>query len=240
MHSFRDANEDRGAPWSAVGRRGRAGKYRVDMAYPRRLLNDHETVVVDLHPHWWCLVKPIALLIAAMAASIVVLLQTDARTLPRTALGWACLGLIVAAACWLVARSLRWVTTNFVITTQRVIDRWGVLSKHSTEIPLERVNTVMSSQGILERLFGVGDLVIESGGEAGQQRFADIRNPNRVKGVLHGLVHDRQHATDQRTNGTSSTSNVADQLEKFEGMLRRGSLTQDEFDAQKQRLLEQL
>ena len=123
-------------------------------------------------------------------------------TLPRTALGWACLGLIVAAACWLVARSLRWVTTNFVITTQRVIDRWGVLSKHSTEIPLERVNTVMSSQGIFERLFGVGDLVIESGGEAGQQRFADIRNPNRVKGVLHGLVHERQHATDQRTNGT--------------------------------------
>jgi uncharacterized membrane protein YdbT with pleckstrin-like domain len=205
------------------------------MAYPRRLLNDHETVVVDLHPHWWCLVKPIVLLVAAMVASIVVLLQTDARTLPRTSLGWACLGLIVAAACWLVARSLRWVTTNFVITTQRVIDRWGVLTKHSTEIPLERVNTVISSQGIFERLVGVGDLVIESGGDGGHQRFADIRNPNRVKSVLHGLVHERQHAS-----ASSAMGNVADQLEKFEGMLRRGSLTQDEFDAQKQRLLEQL
>jgi uncharacterized membrane protein YdbT with pleckstrin-like domain len=205
------------------------------MTYPRRLLNDHETVVVDLHPHWWCLVAPITLLVAAMAASIAVLLQTDARTLPRTALGWACLGLIVVAACWLVARSLRWVTTNFVVTTQRVIDRWGVLSKHSTEIPLERVNTVMSSQGILERLVGVGDLVIESGGEAGQQRFVDIRNPDQVRRVLHGLVHDNQHA-----NAPSSNGNVVDQLEKFEGMLRRGSLTQDEFDAQKQRLLEQL
>ena len=205
------------------------------MAYPRRLLNDHETVVVDLHPHWWCLVKPIALLVAAMVASIVVLLQTEARTLPRTGLGWACLGLIVAAAWWLVARSLRWVTTNFVITTQRVIDRWGVLSKHSTEIPLERVNTVISSQGLLERLVGTGDLVIESGGESGQQRFEDIRNPNRVKGVLHGLVHERQHAGD-----APSSRSVVDQLEKFESMLRRGSLTQDEFDAQKQRLLEQL
>jgi hypothetical protein len=30
---------------------------------------------------------------------------------------------------------------------------------------------------------------------------------------------------------------VATQLEKLEGMLQRGSLTQDEFDAQKQRLL---
>ena len=61
------------------------GQYRVDMAYPRRLLNDHETVVVDLHPHWWCLVKPIALLVGAMAASIAVLLQTDAETMPRDA-----------------------------------------------------------------------------------------------------------------------------------------------------------
>ncbi len=205
------------------------------MAYPRRLLNDHETVVADLHPHWWCLVKPMVLLVTAMGLSIVVLLQTDAETASRTAFGWACLGAIVAAAGWLVARSLRWVTSNFAITTQRVIERRGVLSKHSTEIPLERVNTVMSSQGMLERLVGAGDLVIESGGEFGQQRFADIRNPDRVKRVLHGLVHERQHAGDSR-----SAPNVADQLEKFEGMLRRGSLTQDEFDMQKQRLLEQL
>ena len=37
------------------------------MAYPRRLLNDHETVVVDLHPHWWCLAAPVVALVAAMS-----------------------------------------------------------------------------------------------------------------------------------------------------------------------------
>ena len=165
------------------------------------------------------------------------MLYTDAETLPRTVAGYASLGLIVAAACWLVARSLRWVTTNFAITTQRVINRSGVLSKHGIEIPLDRVNTVMSSQGPLERLVGAGDLVIESGGEFGVQRFEDIRNPDRVKQMLHGLVNDRQQPPDTRGG---QRVDIAEQLEKFEGMLERGTLTRDEFDAQKQRLLDSL
>jgi hypothetical protein len=34
-----------------------------------------------------------------------------------------------------------------------------------------------------------------------------------------------------------ANADVATQLEKLEGMLQRGSLTQEEFDAQKRRLL---
>ena len=32
------------------------------MAYPDRLLNDNETVSVDLHPHWWFLTGPIVVM----------------------------------------------------------------------------------------------------------------------------------------------------------------------------------
>jgi len=207
------------------------------VAYPRRLLNDHETVVVDLHPHWWCLAAPVVALVAAMSLGVAALVYTDAQTMPRTAGGYACLGLIAAAACWLIARSLRWVTTAFAITTQRVILRTGVLAKHGIEIPLDRVNTVMSDQGPLERLVGAGDLVIESGGELGLQRFEDIRDPDRVKPLLHGLVQDRHEVV---TAAGRPRVDVAAQLEKFEGMLARGTLTRDEFDAQKQRLLDSL
>ena len=119
-----------------------------------------------------------------------------------------------------------------------MIKRSGVLSKRGIEIPLDRVNTVMSSQGPLERLVGAGDLEIESGGEFGVQRFEDIRNPDRVKQLLHGLVHDRQHG--RRARPDRRRVDVAAQLEKFEGMLERGTLTRDEFDAQKQRLLDSL
>lgn len=206
------------------------------MAYPRRLLNDDETVVVDLHPHWWYLVPPVSLLLAAITLAVVALLETDAETTPRLVSGWACFGLIIVAACWLVVRSLVWATVNFAITTQRVIFRSGVFAKRGIEIPLERVNTVMSSQGPFERLLGAGDLVIESGGDFGRQEFTDIRDPERVKRLLHGLVHDREGHSPQ-ANGRID---IAAQLERFEGMLQRGTLTQDEFDMQKQRLLDML
>jgi uncharacterized membrane protein YdbT with pleckstrin-like domain len=206
------------------------------MAYPRRFLNDDETVVVDLHPHWWFLAGPVTALVCSMVLAVVALVNTDAQTTPRLIVGWGCLALILAAASWLVGRSLTWVTINFAITTDRVVRRSGVIAKHVMEIPLERVNTVMSSQSMLERLVGAGDLVIESGGDFGQQRFAHIRHPERVTQLLHGLVHDRQ----ERANVMSSRVDVAAQLERFEGMLQRGTLTQDEFDAQKQRLLDLL
>ncbi len=137
----------------------------------------------------------------------------------------------------LIARSLRWVTTGFAITTQRVILRTGVLAKHGIEIPLDRVNTVMSDQGPLERLVGAGDLVIESGGDLGLQRFEDVRDPDRVKRLLHGLVQDRHEVVKAADR---PRVDVAAQLEKFEGMLARGTLTRDEFDAEKQRLLDSL
>jgi uncharacterized membrane protein YdbT with pleckstrin-like domain len=205
------------------------------VVYPRRLLNDHETVVVDLHPHWWCLAAPVTSLVASISVGVAALVYTDADTLPRTTAGYASLGLIVAASCWLVARSLSWVTTQFAVTTQRVIRRSGVVSKHGIEIPLDRVNTVMSSQGLFARLVGAGDLEIESGGEYGVQRFENVRDPERVKQLLHGLVTDRQAAARGAVH-----VDVAAQLEKFEGMLERGTLTRDEFDAQKQRLLDSL
>ena len=56
------------------------------------------------------------------------------------------------------------------------------------EIPLGRVNNVLFNQSLLERLIGAGDLLIESGGESGQQTFTDVRNPDRVQNSIHAAI----------------------------------------------------
>ncbi len=203
------------------------------MAYPSRLLNDNETVSVDLHPHWWFLAGPTFAIVAAMTAGVVTLLATEADSTARTAAGWTTLVAIAASAVWLVSRYGRWLTTHFVITNRRVIFRTGLLTKHGIEIPIDRVNTVHFNQGIFERMVGAGDLVIESGGESGQQRFTDIRQPDRVQRVLHAEMEARE----LRGRGTDGVVDIADQLEKLESMLMRGTLTADEFERQKRRLL---
>ena len=128
-------------------------------------------------------------------------------------------------------------TTNFVITSNRLIFRQGVIAKSGIEIPLERVNNVNFHQVMFERMLGAGDLLIESGGEDGQQRFTDIRHPAQVQ----NLIHAQMEGHFQRRAGCSSEprrrGDVTEQLQRLEGMLQRGTLTQEEFDTQKARLL---
>lgn len=204
------------------------------MPYPKKLLNDHETIAVDLHPHWWYSAYPVMALVGASVLGIFTLAGTDGAI--QTGLGWISIAALVVSIVWVIVRYLKWSTTNFVITSDRVIYRSGVLSKSGIEIPIERVNTVHFSQSLFERMVGAGDLMIESGAEEGQQRFTDIRNPDRVQRQIHA----QKEASDRRrfaidTAGTGT--DVATQLEKLEGMLDRGTLSREEFDAQKARLL---
>jgi uncharacterized membrane protein YdbT with pleckstrin-like domain len=197
--------------------------------YPRKLLNDRETIVLDLHPHWWYFVEAAVALVASIAFGIVVLAADW-----HTSLRWLALALIVLSALWLIARFVRWRTTNFVVTSDRVIFRHGVLAKAGIEIPLERINSVHFRQSIIERMLGAGDLLIESGSEQGQQRFTDVRNPDRVTNTIHRQMDENE---DQMYGGRASVTDPATQLEKLEGMLQRGTLTPEEFEAQKRKLL---
>jgi membrane protein YdbS with pleckstrin-like domain len=214
------------------------GRYSSGMPYPKKLLNEYETLALDLHPHWWFFAEPAATAVGAVVLGILVKSGLDGDA--EKWLGYLVLALIVVSVVWLVHRYLKWSTTNFVITSDRLIFRSGIIAKSGIEIPLERVNNVNFSQSIFERMIGAGDLLIESGGEDGRSRFTDIRHPERVQ----NLIHSQMEVNEQRRGGFYAGAptgqpgpDVATQLEKLEGMLQRGSLTREEFDAQKRRLL---
>ena len=38
------------------------------MPYPKKLLNDYETVALDLHPHWWSFAEPAAALVGWLSS----------------------------------------------------------------------------------------------------------------------------------------------------------------------------
>lgn len=206
------------------------------MPYPQRLLNRHEEVAVDLHPHWSYYSRPVVALVVGIVAGSATLAWTEVGTTLRTVTAAASLAFLVVAAIWLVVRYARWATTHFVITTDRVVFRTGVMAKRGVEIPLERVNTVHFRQSLLQRMVGTGELIIESGGDDGQQRFTAVRRPVRVQKMIHSQVEANQ----QRRFASAAAigpGDVASQLEKLEGMLERGTLTADEFQTHKDRLL---
>ncbi len=208
------------------------------MPYPKKLLNSYETVALDMHPHWWFFSNAAFALLGAIILSVLRLAFWHTTGTVNKSVNVVLLVLIVIALLFLLVRYAKWATTNFVITSDRLIFRQGLFAKSGIEMPLERVNNVNFNQSFFERILGAGDLLIESGGEDGRQRFTDIRRPQKVQ----NLIHAQMESNEQRRYGGGAPSapaavDVATQLEKLEGLLQRGSLSQQEFDAQKARLL---
>jgi uncharacterized membrane protein YdbT with pleckstrin-like domain len=199
------------------------------MPFPRQLLNLDEDIVLDVHPHWLFFAEP-ALTLAGLIILAIVLAVVAGNATLDIVMGI----LILVALLWAAWRLLTWNTTHFVITTDRLIYRSGVFAKRGIQIPIERVNNVNFKQGVLERIVGAGDLLVESAGEDGQQRFTDVRHPDRIQNLIHAQLNEN----DSRfIAAVPSASDAATQLEKLEGMLQRGTLTREEFDVEKRRLL---
>lgn len=204
------------------------------MAFSPKLLNDGEEIVLDLHPHWWFFIGPLVALVLTVAAVVAV----SVLDLPDT-LWFVVLGLLAVNALWLLARLAKWSTTNFVVTSDRLIYRSGVLAKKGIEIPLERVNNIHFNQGIFERMLRSGDLMIESGGERGQQMFSDISRPARVQNEIYRTMEAAQARDADRMAGRRELS-IPEQIDKLDDLRSRGVLSQAEFDAKKAQLLDRM
>ena len=165
------------------------------MAFSTKYLNDDEHVILDLHPHWWTFVEP--------SISLVVLLigwlksyeisdeqSSKAMRLLETVCVRAIQAAVIIAVIRLLSRALKWRRTHFVLTSQRVIFRSGVIARTGVEIPLYRVNNINFHQSIFERMIGAGDLLIESGGEDGLSVFDNIRDPEQVQSFIQRAVHN--------------------------------------------------
>ena len=208
------------------------------MPFPRRLLNDDEEVVLDLHPHWWFLAAPTAALVAALALAVGIRAGLS-RHQHRDLFIIPALVLVVVALLWFVARYARWSTTNFVVTTDRLVYRSGVFSKQGKEIPLERVNDISFQQSLFERMVGSGDVMVESGGERGQEQFLKLPRPSRVQNEIYRQMEAARQRDADRSGGRRETSPL-EQLEKLEELRGRGVISQAEFDAKKAQLLDRL
>jgi membrane protein YdbS with pleckstrin-like domain len=70
--------------------------------------------------------------------------------------------------------------THYILTTHDLTVRTGILSKSSTHIPLSKVQDVTVRQSFLERIFNIGDIVVESAGAGGRIPQLNVDNPEQV------------------------------------------------------------
>jgi uncharacterized membrane protein YdbT with pleckstrin-like domain len=217
----------------------------VVVPYPKRLLNEGEDLALDLRPHWWYFSKHILTGIPLFIALIVILAKATGDTRKWLMVVWGIIALLWAV--WLALKYLQWNFTHFVVTSDRVIYRTGVLSKHGVEIPMDRINNINFSQNILERVIGAGDLDIESAGKDGQSHFEDVWHPDGVQQELYRQmeVYARKRASWGNTGAGPPTTvapaaSIPEQLHQLAELRDRGVISAAEFDAKKAQLLERM
>ena len=210
------------------------------MAFPKKLLTADEELVLDLRPHWVALVGPVLVTALILAAWIYFFAIGDVPGEGGTenVLTWIIIGAgLLLFIIYPLRQFIAWVTSHFVVTTERLIHRQGLVAKSSMEIPLDRINDVRFDQSVFERMIGAGDLVIESAGERGRQVFSDIRHPEDVQKV----VYERSEVYTQRMQGGGfrepAAPSATEELTRLADLRDRGAITEEEYQAQKTRLL---
>ena len=215
--------------------------HNFTMTFPRELLADHEEIVFDLKPHWVALVPPTLWTIAALVVLFLGYRAAEGIFDENPSTAKSIVGAIVTIA-WIILAlvpALRWRFTMFVLTTDRLITRSGIIAKQSKEIPLERINDVAFSQSIIERLVGAGDLLVESAGERGQTRISNVRKPQEVQLMIYKEIETNSDRMMRPGAGAAGTS-IPEQIQALARLKDQGVLSEAEFEAKKQELLKRL
>jgi membrane protein YdbS with pleckstrin-like domain len=171
------------------------------MGYPRKLLGADERIVHELHPHWKALFFPVLLVpVVVGVGTYLYFVIPDGRfqTAARIAVVVVGLALLIWGS---LVPFLRWQTTLYVMTTDRIITRTGVLTRTGRDIPLSRVNDVSFTHNIFERMLRCGTLTVESAGERGQLVLTDVPKVEHVHRELYRLVDEHLNERGMRPTG---------------------------------------
>jgi uncharacterized membrane protein YdbT with pleckstrin-like domain len=133
------------------------------MSYIDTTLLANERVVYRCRPHWILFLQPIWMMMAGL-----LLASWDLSFLSKVVL-------FITALQW-VNQSLIYFTSEFGVTTQRVIVKYGFIRRRSFENTLSRIESVQVDQSVFGRLLNYGSVVIRgTGGSA--EVFYSIPSP---------------------------------------------------------------
>jgi uncharacterized membrane protein YdbT with pleckstrin-like domain len=138
-----------------------------------------------------------------------------------------------------------WAVTNF-----RVIDEGGFYTRYAKESPLDKINNIQYDQSFWGRIFGFGDVDIQTAAEMGETNYKMIHHPKLLKDTIthaQGEYKNIQISSQAQQLAKAIASQgisaqpapqlVADELKKLFDLLQSGAITPMEYETQKAKLL---
>ena len=142
------------------------------MGYIDSNLLPGETLVSRARLHWIVFVKAIAVVAIGLG-----LLAVE----PRVGVVVAALGGLMAIPPW-IAR----VSSEFGVTSKRVIIKVGVLQRRTLELLLRQVEAISVDQSVTGRIFNFGTITLSGTGGVREQ-FHNISHPLEFRRSIQGV-----------------------------------------------------
>ena len=136
----------------------------------RHLLAD-ERVVYKTRLHWVLYLKPLLLTLFGAALTLALAQVADPPWL-----WYAGLAVAVAGALWWLVRWIELRTSEFAVTTLRLIFKVGLIARYTTELMLGKVESISVTQSLLGRMLNYGDLTVTGTGGV-REVFSRVNDP---------------------------------------------------------------
>ena len=135
-----------------------------------------ETLILKDHPHWIVVVKSLAAPIVLLIVAVVVDF-TATNTGIENLRPIVTLGAIAIAGLWLIVVWIRWQSTSYTLTDQRIKIETGVFGRQSKMIPIDRVQDCTTKQSLFGRMLGYGRVEVDAAGAQGAEVLDHLPEP---------------------------------------------------------------
>jgi uncharacterized membrane protein YdbT with pleckstrin-like domain len=204
----------------------------------RTTLKKDEKILLITRQHWLRLVLPC---FAWLLLTVLLIWWLNNTT------AWI---IILIAALYPLFEYISWRHNLWSVTNLRIIDETGFITRYSKESPLDKINNVEYDQSVWGRIFGFGNVDIQTAAEMGETKYMLIHHPKLLKDTITHAQEEykKTQLTNQanqlaeaiaRTNSGTQPSQqmIADELDKLFSLLQKGAITQEEYMAQKGKLM---
>jgi membrane protein YdbS with pleckstrin-like domain len=198
-----------------------------------------ETIVFRAHPSRIGLVPPVALAIVAAIAGLLVY-HGIGNQIALLVAG----AIVVVALLSALAGLVRLRSNEYILTTHRLIEQYGILSKRSVDSYLSKINNVEHSQSLWGRIFGFGDVMVDTASKDGVTVFPRIAQPVEFKrAVLAACEAYRGAGPALAIPGAApgaATPSGAERLRQLKALLDDGLISAEEYEAKRKQLVNEL
>jgi uncharacterized membrane protein YdbT with pleckstrin-like domain len=161
------------------------------VSYPTKLLAPGERIAFELKPHWRALIGPVLVLVIEVFIGTWLYFSVANWSIGSWSLAWLqwpILIILIGVAIWRVALPFaRWITTQYVFTSRRIIVRRGLVTKQGRDMPLNKVNNVSFSVSVLGRILNYGALEVESASDDGDLYIDDVPDVEEIQRQVYEL-----------------------------------------------------